>query len=81
MADERRIELDDVSIVSKPVPPAPAEPITPDVPAEAAEVLEVPVAMTAAEIDERAQVIEALRETPVREPLNDDTSLEPPLRD
>jgi hypothetical protein len=79
MADERRVELDDVSIARNPMPAAPANG---DAPADAAEVLEVPVAMTAAEIDERAKVVEALRETSAREPLSDDTSLaEPPLRD
>jgi hypothetical protein len=82
MADERSVDLNNETLADAPVADSP----------EVAEVLEVPVAMTAAEIDERAQVVEALRDGAAGEPtrrdpalrddtLRNDTLREPPLRD
>ena len=51
-----------------------AQPLTPPTPSsDPADEIPVPIAMSAAEIDERAQAVEAVRGTPSR-PTNADTT-------
>ena len=63
-----------------PEPGEPAEPAAVEAARELSDEIPVPVAMSPAEIDERAQIVEALRETPKPPPRAADSDADADVR-